>query len=164
MSIFFSGCPFVCPSFVFFGTYQVCNNLFFFMRPRSFVSCLAHGICSFAGSKYYIADFQYELLTGAGFTVERKGMASVAQVRWFDGIIPHRIPLLYIHAKTPARPHTETRHLRRRVYRCPCTGNPRVFAGRADREWLVVEACSKEHQYRKKKEDSMISHIIPIRY
>ncbi|CAM9288701.1 unnamed protein product, partial [Laminaria digitata] len=34
----------------------------------------------FAGSKYYIADFQYELLTGAGFTVERKGVASVAQV------------------------------------------------------------------------------------
>lgn len=37
---------------------------------------------SFAGNKYYIADFQYELLTGAGFTVERKGVASVAQVRF----------------------------------------------------------------------------------
>lgn len=35
---------------------------------------------SFNGNKYYIADFQYELLTGAGFTVERKGVASVAQV------------------------------------------------------------------------------------
>ncbi|CAM9371803.1 unnamed protein product [Scytosiphon promiscuus] len=38
------------------------------------------GATDFAGNKYYIADFQYELLTGAGFTVERKGVASVAQV------------------------------------------------------------------------------------
>ena len=36
---------------------------------------------SYAGNKYYIADFQYELLTGAGFIVERKGVASVAEVR-----------------------------------------------------------------------------------
>lgn len=36
---------------------------------------------SFAGSKYYIVDFQYELLTGAGFTVERKGVAGVTQVK-----------------------------------------------------------------------------------
>lgn len=36
---------------------------------------------SFNGNKYVIADFQYELLTGAGFTVERKGVASVTQVR-----------------------------------------------------------------------------------
>eukprot|EP00903_Cladosiphon_okamuranus_P017704 g16303.t1 len=38
------------------------------------------GVTDFNGNKYYIADFQYELLTGAGFTVERKGVASVAQV------------------------------------------------------------------------------------
>ncbi|CAM9608660.1 unnamed protein product [Pylaiella littoralis] len=38
------------------------------------------GATDFASNKYYIADFQYELLTGAGFTVERKGVASVAQV------------------------------------------------------------------------------------
>eukprot|EP00904_Undaria_pinnatifida_P002119 jgi/Undpi1/11908/HiC_scaffold_4.g01607.m1 len=38
------------------------------------------GVTDFAGSKYFIAEFQYELLTGAGFTVERKGIASVAQI------------------------------------------------------------------------------------
>eukprot|EP00752_Nemacystus_decipiens_P004820 g4387.t1 len=38
------------------------------------------GATDFNGNKYYIADFQYELLTGAGFTVERKGVASVAQI------------------------------------------------------------------------------------
>ncbi|CAM9839871.1 unnamed protein product [Ectocarpus sp. 6 AP-2014] len=38
------------------------------------------GETDFNGNKYYIADFQYELLTGAGFTVERKGVASVTQI------------------------------------------------------------------------------------
>ncbi|CAM9442021.1 unnamed protein product [Ascophyllum nodosum] len=38
------------------------------------------GATDYAGNKYYIADFQYELLTGAGFIVERKGVASVAEV------------------------------------------------------------------------------------
>lgn len=33
------------------------------------------------GTQYYIVDFKYELLTGAGFTVDRKGVASVAQVK-----------------------------------------------------------------------------------
>lgn len=78
------------------------------MMSRSFVPCMAHGVCSFAGSKYYIADFQYELLTGAGFTVERKGIASVAQVRWFNGGMAHRIPL-NVHARNHAPPFYETR-------------------------------------------------------
>lgn len=33
------------------------------------------------GTQYYIVDFKYELLTGAGFTVDRKGVASVAQLK-----------------------------------------------------------------------------------
>jgi hypothetical protein len=33
------------------------------------------------GTQYYVLDFKYELLTGAGFTVDRKGVASVAQLK-----------------------------------------------------------------------------------
>lgn len=29
------------------------------------------------GQQYVLADFKYELLTGAGFTVDRRGVASV---------------------------------------------------------------------------------------
>jgi hypothetical protein len=29
------------------------------------------------GQKYVLVDFKYELLTGAGFTVDRRGVASV---------------------------------------------------------------------------------------
>ncbi len=40
------------------------------------------------GAQYYIIEFKYELLTGAGFTVDRKGVASVTQVRPEDFQMP----------------------------------------------------------------------------
>ncbi len=33
------------------------------------------------GTQYFIVDFKYELLTGAGFTVDRKGVAAVTQLK-----------------------------------------------------------------------------------
>lgn len=33
------------------------------------------------GAQYYIVDYKYELQTGAGFTVDRKGVASVTQLK-----------------------------------------------------------------------------------
>jgi hypothetical protein len=32
------------------------------------------------GAQYYVAEFKYELYTGAGFVVERHGLASITQV------------------------------------------------------------------------------------
>lgn len=38
------------------------------------------GVKASNGAQYTIVEFKYELLTGAGFTVDRKGVASVTQV------------------------------------------------------------------------------------
>ena len=41
----------------------------------------AKGAKGVNGVQYYLVDFKYELLTGAGFTVDRKGVASVTQLK-----------------------------------------------------------------------------------
>lgn len=38
---------------------------------------MAPGIGGFRDQKYMICDFKYELLTGAGFEVDRRGVASI---------------------------------------------------------------------------------------
>ncbi|CAN0213156.1 unnamed protein product [Chrysoparadoxa australica] len=38
------------------------------------------GVEGINGQKYFIAEFSYDLLTGAGFIVERKGFAGLTQV------------------------------------------------------------------------------------
>lgn len=41
------------------------------------VTNVAEGQTGFGGQKYMIVDFKYELLTGAGFEVDRRGVASI---------------------------------------------------------------------------------------
>jgi len=41
------------------------------------VTNVAEGQSGFGGQKYMIVDFKYELLTGAGFEVDRRGVASI---------------------------------------------------------------------------------------
>ena len=41
------------------------------------VTNVAPGIGGFRDQKYMICDFKYELLTGAGFEVDRRGVASI---------------------------------------------------------------------------------------
>lgn len=45
------------------------------------VTKTAKGAKGANGTQYYLVDFKYELLTGAGFTVDRKGVASVTQLK-----------------------------------------------------------------------------------
>ncbi|CAM9350650.1 unnamed protein product [Discosporangium mesarthrocarpum] len=40
---------------------------------------LREGVTDYVGNKYYVAEFSYELLTGAGFTVDRRGFSGMTQ-------------------------------------------------------------------------------------